>query len=379
MPSPMASSPRVLHYVDAIREAAGGVVRSVIDLCNVLALEGCDVTLATYDCHDIPPEWATSDCGPKVVDLSQGESFTSALRNADVLHLHTPWDRRNVTFAKEAKAAGKPYVLSVHGMLDDWSMDQKGFKKRLYLWLTGRRMLEGAFRVHCTAEGEQRQASKWYPRGESAVLPLVVDLPNRASLPGPQIAIDMFDTVDWSLPTVLFLSRLHPKKGVDILLRAAELSMRGCPPFELVIAGPGEEAYVAELQRLAEELGLADRAHFVGLVQGDVKLSLYEACDLFVLPTHQENFGLVLPESLACGTPVATTKGVDIWPEIEAAGGVIFDNRPEPLAAQLTTLLANREELAELGSRGRDYVYKWLDPQRVVRGFVQLYGEAAGG
>ncbi len=369
---------RVLHYLDAVREEAGGVVRCVIDLCRVLADHGVVVTLATLDTKDIPSEWQDLPNPPQVRQLSLGLSdFDPSAMEADVAHLHTPWDRTNAKLAKMLRASNVPYVVSAHGMLDDWCMDQKRLKKRAYLWLQGQQLLERAYRVHCTAQGEEQQASKWYPAGKSTVLPLVVDLPNQETLPGPQLAIDAFPPLAIDHPKVLFLSRLHPKKGIEVLLPAVARAVeRGCE-LELFIAGPGEERYVDSLQALADQLQIADRTHFLGLVQGQEKLSLYQACDLFVLPTHQENFGLVLPEAMACRTPVVTTKGVDIWPEIEAGGGVIVDNHSESLAEQLVRLLADRDALAKRGVQGRDFVYDWLDPHRVVQGYIDLYRETA--
>lgn len=378
MSNPELKPLRVVHYLDAVREEAGGVVRCVIDLCQVLATHGAQVTLATYDTKDVPAEWSNRPDSPQVVDIhSDRVGFENALYGADVVHLHTPWDRKNASIAGLLRSPRVPYIVSVHGMLDDWCMDQKGLKKRAYLWLAGRRLLEGAYRVHCTAEGEAQQAGKWYPLGKSVVLPLVVDLPDRGTLPGPAVAVDAFRPLASDRPKLLFLSRLHPKKGVDVLLQASALVNARGTPHELMVAGPGEQSYVAELKRLAAELDIQQQTHFVGLVQGTMKLSLYEACDLFVLPTHQENFGLVLPEAMACGTPVVTTRGVDIWPEIEAAGGVIVDNRPEPLADALMPLLADLPALANRGALGRQYVYDWLDPERVVQGYIDLYHEAA--
>jgi glycosyltransferase involved in cell wall biosynthesis len=378
MPDSKLNPLRVLHYLDAVREEAGGVVRCVIDLCSVLASHGVDVILATRDTKDVPAEWRDRPDAPRVFDMrSDRMGIGAALSEADVVHLHTPWDWKNVRFARFLRIPRVPYIVSVHGMLDDWCMKQKGMKKGLYLWLLGRRMLEGAYRVHCTAEGEAQQAGRWYPLGRSVVLPLVVDLPAPSSLPGPELANSAFSALHTPDPKVLFLSRLHPKKGVDHLLRAAaQVCDRGMP-LELIIAGPGDPRYLDMLRGLANQLDIADRTHFVGHVHGARKLSLYQACDLFVLPTHQENFGLVLPEAMACGTPVVTTRGVDIWPEIEAGGGVIVDNQPEILADALTALLGDRQALSERGERGRHYVYEWLDPERVVQGYIELYQEAA--
>ena len=120
-------------------------------------------------------------------------------------------------------------------------------------------------------------------------------------------------------------------------------------------------------------------AHFVGHVGGALKISLYEWADVFVLPTSQENFGLVLPEALACRTPVITTKGVDIWPELEASGGaVIVDAEPSTLAKEIKAMLEEADRRKQMGERGRQWVMERLTPQVIVYAYESLYREVAG-
>ena len=145
-------------------------------------------------------------------------------------------------------------------------------------------------------------------------------------------------------PIVLFLSRIHPKKGGETLIRAVAQVRSGGRPCSLVFAGTGEDAYVGSLRALAAELGLEGAVRFVGLVRGAEKLSLYQAAAVLAIPTHQEDFGLVFPESLACGTPVVTTRGVDIWPELESSGGaVIVDRTPGAFAEAIGGLVADAD------------------------------------
>jgi glycosyltransferase involved in cell wall biosynthesis len=171
----------------------------------------------------------------------------------------------------------------------------------------------------------------------------------------------------------LFLSRLHPKKGVDLLLKAAATLQAQGVQAELLIAGPGDEDYVNVLKKLAAQLGVQSSTHFLGMVRGELKLSLYQFADVFVLPTHQENFGLVLPEALACGTPVVTTRGTDIWRELAAAGAMIVDNQPAELAGAIAKLLASRELRTQLGKQGREYVNTWLAEDKVQAGYEKMY------
>jgi glycosyltransferase involved in cell wall biosynthesis len=230
-------------------------------------------------------------------------------------------------------------------------------------------LLRGAARVHCTAEGELEQAAKWLPPGKGVVLPLIIDLSAFATLPGPELARARLAPLRGAGPTLLFLSRVHPKKGVEVLIRAAaELARRG-RACRVVIAGPGEAAYVDQLRALAAACGLGETVAFAGMVRGAEKLSLYEAADVFVLPTSQENFGLVLLEALACRTPVVTTRGVDIWKELEQAGAVIVDATPDAIAAGVERALAD----GSLGERGRRWVSVEMDAGRLAGRYHAFY------
>lgn len=377
----------IVQFFPRIRLEEGGVVHTVLDLCRSLSEKGHHVTLATSDATDVPPAWKAGqpNC-PRLVELPKStwlqarlstlglEKFESALGAVDVVHLHTPWEVSNLQLSALLHRKRIPYVVSVHGMLDDYSMRQKGIKKRAYLLLGGRRLFRNASAVHFTAEAEREQARPWIPgKYLSVVQACAMDLAPYENLPGPGPAIAAFPQLDTSRQKLLFLSRLHPKKGVDLLLRAAYLLKSQGFLVDLLIAGPGDEDYVVELKQLAKQLGIIDSTHFLGMVRGSVKLSLYQLADVFVLPTHQENFGLVLPEALACGTPVVTTRGTDIWRELAAAGAMIVENQPMEIARALAELLANDEKRRALGEQGRTYVKNWLANEKVLAGYEQMY------
>lgn len=384
---------RIVHSMPTLRLADGGVVRAVMDLCGGLAAEGRDVTLITCDDTDAPASWKSGGAGvPRVVRVPRpslpGGFFSGAqmrgieghLRGASVLHLHAMWTTSNPQIAKAARRLGVPYVLSVHGMLDDWCMEQKRLKKAVYMALLARSMLNNASCIHCTAEFELAQARKHFDssrvRGE--VIPLVFDLSGFLHPPGPELARQKFGLPDDGVPTLLFLSRIHVKKGVDVLLRAAAELVRRGVSFRLAIAGTGEPAYEQEMRSLAASLGLqGDRARFLGLVTGDEKVSLYQAADVLLIPTSQENFGFVFVESLAAGTPLVTTKGVDTWPELEASGGATIIGRdPAAWAGAVEMLVKDRAALRERGRRGREWALANLDAGRTLARFVAMYERA---
>jgi len=297
------------------------------------------------------------------------------LGDADVVHLHTPWEPANALLGRSCVRVGVPYVVSSPGLLDDWSMGQSRLKKLLFLRLGGGQLLRGSAAMHFTAEAEQMQASKWCGGARGVVVPLIMDLSEFVDLPSVDLARDTFAEVfSAGEPVVLFLSRLHPKKGADRLLEAvADLQLRG-EPVQLVLAGPSDETYLKELMDSARDLGIEERCHFVGMVGGAQKLSLYRACDVFALPTSQENFGFVFFESLACGTPVVTTTGADTWPGLEKSGGCcVVENDGESISRGISRVVASEGGGAEMGRAGCEWVLDRFAAGAITDVYTQMY------
>ncbi len=337
---------RIVHYLARFRLADGGVMRAVIDLCALLAKHDHEVTVVTWDGKDLPAEWKGEKkaCAPRVIEVRR--PARSALRIAwrvidsvldqvewcDVMHLHTPWDVANLQFARRARAREFPYIVSIHGMLDDWSMAQKTLKKRIFLATGGRRMLERAAAVHCTAAAELEQAKTWFPKGRGVVVPLIFDCTeyNPGSGGGPRrTKLENANTYPGQGPIVLFLSRLHPKKRAEVLIDAAGILRKEGQRFRVLIAGTGDEDYERALKKRVRSAGLEEHVHFIGLVTGAAKVSLFQSSNVFVLPTSQENFGFVYYEALAAGTPVITTRGTDTWRELQESGGAVIVERDD--------------------------------------------------
>lgn len=381
---------RILHYLPRIRLSEGGVVRAVLDLCALLAEFGHEVTLAAHDHTDIPADWNTPG-RPSAALLDapsaiRGYSRAAATRvkelvkASDVIHLHTPWLRGNVRFADEADRRHVPYCVTIHGMLDDWCLSEKRLKKRIYLNVVGRRILERAAAIHCTAQAERDQACKHFSHAHVEIIPLTFDMDSYRQVPDPEPARAAFAFLDQDVPTALFLSRIHHKKGIEVLLRAIHLlretrDTRGKGyDCRLLIAGTGDPQYTQSLKALSSSLGLDNAVAFLGHVSGELKLSLLAAADVFVLPTSQENFGLALTESLASGTPVVTTRGVDIWPELQGSGGaLIVDPAPRAFADAICALTTDQDRAREMGRMGRRWVLEHLDPQNVTQQYCDLY------
>ncbi len=386
---------RILHYVGSTDSRLGGVPRFVLDACRVMAEQGHETVLATCDTTDTPPSWmgaTVKGAGvPEVIKVVRAglmgdllcrasmRALRDELSRCDVVHLHCVWSPANLQIARAARSMGVPYIMTTHGMLDEWSVRQSAAKKKAYMLLGGRRMLAGAAAIHCTAQAEYDQSLRFFPRTPCAIVPYVQDLSPYRELPGRALARDRFECLRNSgEPVVLFLSRLHHKKGVEHLIdAAAELVTRGVRA-QFVIAGTGDEDYIGFLQRHTSLLGLEDRVHFVGQVKGAEKFSLYQNADAFVLPTSQENFGLVLIEAMACGTPVVTTKGTDIWQDVEASGGAtIVAQAAMEIADAVQAIVTNPEKQRAMGSAARPWVFKTYDEGVLAPRFARLYSRVA--
>jgi glycosyltransferase involved in cell wall biosynthesis len=387
---------RIVHYVDSTSLQDGGVPRFVLDVAGVMAERGHSITLLTTETTDTPAAWLQPHDGtamPKVQVIERSgvqktlitkQAVADARKmfeNQDVLHLHCVWSMANAQLAQAAQQMGLPYVVSTHGMLDIWSMQQNAIAKRAYLALRGTKMLEASAYVHSAARAEAEQTLRWFPKGKQFTVPYIVDLSPYWKLPGPELARKEFAALgDSATPTLLFLSRLHYKKGVEHLLRASKLLVERGVAHQVALAGPGDDRYVQSLKDLAKELGIASHVHFVGMVRGELRTSLYQAADLFVLPTSQENFGIVLLESLCCETPVLTTKGVDIWRELlESNAATIVETKGivEQLAARMQVLLRDRVALKDAGRKARDWGLATYSREALVPQFERMYGEAA--
>lgn len=382
---------KIVHALSEIVLSHGGVVRAVLDLCAALAGAGHEVHLVTFDDRDVPKEWKRGGrLIPKCITLDWPERakpirrFKKAdllraegvIAGAEVLHLHVPWENTNLQLAAIAQRRGVPYIVSVHGMLDDWTMAQgRTWMKRVYLALRGRKLLNAASAVLCTAEAEKTQATKWFRNPRTEVLPLLFDLaPFKGSI-DPEAAEGLLARVPGDGPLMLFLSRLHPKKGIEHLLDAAAELWKGGLRFRLAIAGSTDQhsvGYDAILANHATVLGIADRVAFLGMVTGEAKLALIQSARAHVLPTNQENWGFAPLESLALGRPVITTKGVDIWPELERSGGAIITDQ-SAIAPAMRRLIEDERLADDMGSKGREWVMRDLDPTVVVRRYEELY------
>ena len=321
---------KILQTVQTLDVRTGGVVRAVLLLSEAIAAQAHEVEIITLD----PPGSEHVNVTPlKVHALGTGKpgfGFAPALlpwlrENGaafDRVIVNGLWQYPGFAVWRAFASSSTPYFVFPHGMLDPWfkrTYPLKHLKKWLY-WPWGEyRVLRDARAVIFTSEEERREAreSFWLYRCREVISPLGVEAPGARSADEflarfPELSRKRI---------VLFLGRLHPKKGCDLLVDAF---LRTAPADDesvvLVMAGPDQTGWEAELKSRADGPGKAHRIFFTGMLDGSMKWSALHAADVFVLPSHQENFALSVAEALACGVPALISNKVNIWREVQEDG-----------------------------------------------------------
>ena len=252
-------------------------------------------------------------------------------RRFDGLVMNGIWTFPGVALFFAARRAGKPYGIFVHGALDPWFNRKYPLKfiKKLFYWPVQHTVLHAAKAVFFTATAERDLAKASFRPNhwKSVVVPYGIVDPKTAKLDSDRQIEELYRC----LPELrgrhylLFLARIHEKKGCDLLLEAFARVAKIAPKVDLVIAGPDFEGMQAKLRKAAGRLGIIGRVHWPGQIDGDIKWGALRACDALILPSHQENLGISVVEAMAAGRPVLVSRQVNIWREIERDGAGLAD------------------------------------------------------
>lgn len=323
--------------------------------------------------HDILPEGG----GLATIRAPRLRAWLAGnLKGWDYLHMHGVWNPMLPIAAGAARKLGIPYAVVPHGMLDPWCLTGQGFakglKKKIALAIAYRGMLERANFLHVLNADEGRLMKPLGLRSPTVVIPNGVFMSEISPLPAaggfrakhPELGSD---------PYILFLSRLHFKKGLDYLADAFASILPKHPGLRLVIAGP-DDGMVAPLKEQVARLGVADRVHFVGSVYGPDKLASFVDCEVFCLPSRQEGFSMAITEALACRKPVVISDQCH-FPEVaETRSGYVTPVGAEPTAVALDAALSLAPaEAAAMGERGYELVTGQFTWPRIAERTVEAY------
>lgn len=352
-----------LHIVANATATSGGEGLAAVRYAQAIARAGCVVTLLSKSASG---EQASGFMGQGkfdqlvaparrnlLLELLAQYSFMYQVceqRQIDLIHLHGMWTPFLAVAALVARRRGIPFLISPHGCLEPWALRNKYYKKLLALKIYQGAALRSASLLLATADQELRNLRIFGCQQPIAVLPNGVDV-GMVTQRGTQAEVKTF----------LFLSRVHPKKGLLDLVEAWALVRQ--PGWRIVIAGGDEEGYRAKVEALIRQRGLESDFEFSGFVDGARKQACFDQADVFILPTYSENFGIAVAEALANELPVITTTGAP-WADLvqHRCGWWVEPGVPGISSALVAAMACEPGELKQMGQRGRQLVvdkYSW--------------------
>ena len=380
---------RILHVLFSMDPARGGPPMIGMRLAASQAAAGHEVAVLSYldpsraelveRAHERVPGYrrlelhtlAPPDRREALLGTAVRRKLRELLPRFDVVHLHEVWQTIYRAAGVECRRAGKPYLVLLNGSLQPWPLRQKRLKKRLAWAIAYRRFIEGAAALHLGNEDERRDLEPLGLRVPTVILPNGVCPEEFEPLPDPGSFFASHPELA-GRPYVLFMSRLHHGKGLDLLAEAfAEIAPR-LPDVHLVVAGPDSGARAPFEQAIAAA-GLEARVHVVGPLYGRDKYAALVDCACFCLPSRQEAFSMAIVEALGCGVPVVITEGCH-FPEVAQAGaGLVVPQSARDLALALARVVSDEGYQREMRRNARALVeaqYLWSG---IARRSIQAY------
>ena len=386
---------RVLQIVPSVSLVYGGPSQMVLGLAEALASEGVGVTLLTTDSNgdvdqpplDVPLGTPVRQDGYEILyfrcspfrrykfSLSLLRWLGSHGQEYDLAHIHALFSPISTAAATVARFYSLPYILRPLGTLDPADLRKKKQLKTIYGSLLERPNLAGAAGVHFTSAQEAKISARFGATTEDFVVPLGVKLPEfqpQAGQGRSKLGIPP------DKPLLLFMSRIDPKKGLDLLIPALGNLLNQGKEFHFVLAGanPQDPQYEKQIQAQIQASGLANHSTITGFVGGEFKLALLQDADLFILPSYYENFGIAVAEAMAAGTPVVISDQVHIWQEVrDAEAGWVTTCEVTALTEGIRLALQDKEELKAKGEKAQTYAASHYSWGAIARRMIQVYEE----
>jgi glycosyltransferase involved in cell wall biosynthesis len=391
------SSLRVLQIVPSLSLVYGGPSQMVLGLSKGLANQGVDVTVLTTDANgdigqaalDVPINQPVFQDGYQVryfhcspfrrykFSISLLDWLSKNARNYDIAHIHALFSPISSVAATVARTKQLPYILRPLGTLDPADLQKKKQLKKIYAALLERRNLAGAAAIHFTSDQEAKTSERFGVTTRDWVMPLGVELPPAEPMTKAEVRQQLGITND--APLVLFMSRIDPKKGLNLLLPALEQLQAENVPFHWVLAGenPQDPQYENQIREQIQTSVLAGCTTLTGFVSGAFKTQLLQAADLFVLPSYYENFGIAVAEAMTVGVPVLISDQVHIWQEIQQSqSGWICTCDVADLTQNLRAALHSSNERQQRGDNAQTFArqhYSWTAiAQQMIPAYQQL-------
>lgn len=382
---------RILEVIHSLDPVGGGPAEGVKQLSSVLQAMGHCVEVATLDVPGTP-HLSTFPLTVHALGVAGRGHYGYSPRFRPWLAAHGPhfdavvvngiWQYHSRATSLEMSRLCRPYCVFPHGMLDPWfsrAYPLKHFKKSVY-WMAVENVVLGNAAAVFTAEEERllaRHSFRPY-RVKERVLGYGTAPPQGDPEQQAELFFSRFPELR-SKRILLFLSRIHEKKGCDLLLRSFAEVCGGVKDITLLMVGPDQDGLRGSLEELALSLGIQDRILWTGMLSGDLKWGAFHSCEAFILPSHQENFGIVVAEALACSKPVLISNKVNIWREVlESGAGIVDDDTVEGTTRTLRGWLSkDLEQRLIMGGRALQCFQKNFDINEVALRYLSILDQLA--
>jgi glycosyltransferase involved in cell wall biosynthesis len=377
----------ILHLIATLAPESGGPAQACLEMANAVAARGHSIAIYTTDFGGALP--ATVARHPSVEirtfpvqwprawkpSTPMAKAIAEEVERYDVVHLHSLYLFHDWVGGIMARRARVPYIVRPHGLLDPYIWQRHRLRKMVMEALFQTRVLNHASAIHYTSELEREISAPYAGPAPARVVPLGVSLDALEDLPSPGSFTAKFPAVTGKR-IVLFLSRLHEKKGLDLLIPAFAAVRRGIPDLHLVIAGPDDGA-LERTRTAVREHGIEGDVTFTGMLKGEDKLAAFAAASIFTLPSYSENFGIAVVEAMAAGLPAIITDQVNIHRDIAGHGALVVPCRAQPLAQALADLAGDPVRAQAMGVEARATVRRLYDWPNVAASLERMYAEVA--
>jgi len=362
----------ICNGLDPVRD--GGMVPSILGMTEALARNGGPVRIVT----PTPSRLGETPIPPKVTLQGPETDLEAVIRSAEVVHIHGLWQAQSRRGRRLSLLAGTPYLIAAHGMADPWALRQKAWKKKVYTALVEGKNLRRASCLHALSRPEIGQLRALAPRTPICFIPNGVDpgplenLPDRSALEAeyPELK-DKF--------ILLFFSRIHVKKGLDLLAQAFARIQHDHPHVHLLLAGNDDGALGPFMNRIKDD-GLSSRVTWVGHVSGERARRVWGAADAFILPSYSEGFSMAILEALVCRLPALITTACYFQELADLGGGIVVEPVLDQVTRGLRELLERSPaERAALGAAGRALVERKYTWEQQGQRLAEVYRWLSGG
>jgi glycosyltransferase involved in cell wall biosynthesis len=361
---------KILHIIPDLSAKTGGPVAALKSMSSSQVELGHEVSIITTD-YDLDKNieiknvkilYFNCNIGAIRYSRSLKKYLKDNIVEFDIVHIHTIWQYPTFIAGKICKKYNIPYILRPCGMLDKWSFKQKKLKKTVYYNLIEKKTIKNASAIHCTSKLEEKESAKHLINSIIFIIPLSINI-------SPKLKQKTI-----SKPYILYLSRLHYKKQPDLLIKSFSKIINDYPKYQLVFAGPCENTYMQKLLNLIRIHKLEENVILKGMVVGKNKENLLANADIFVLPSHHENFGIAVAEAMGAGLPVIVGEKVALSDDIiKHNAGLVVKLTGGDIAKAMKELLNSPAKRKVMGNNGYEYVKNHLSKEKIAKQLINKY------